>query len=129
MLERGKRCASGFLTGKEISHTHRFFYVTEREEKPFDTGLVRGKGSRVKGRERAEMRRPKRPSRVGGAEMAAARGWGGGGGGFLCLCWHREGQRSCCFVGTEEARGNDNTLPFCYCVGEGEKDGGIILMA
>lgn len=43
--------------------------------------------------------------------------------------WHRVCQKSSWFVGTEKTRGNDNTHPFCYCVGEGERDGGIILMA
>lgn len=36
--------------------------------------------------------------------------------------------RSCSFVGTKKARGTQHTS-FCYSVGEGEKDGGIILMA
>lgn len=117
-MERGKRCASGFLTGKEISHTHRFFYVTEREEKPFDTGLVRGKGSRVKGRERAEMRRPKRPSRVGGAEMAAARGWGGGGGAFCVSAGTGRGRGAVALLGQRRPEGTTTHFLFAIVLGK-----------
>ena len=49
--------------------------------------------------------------------------------GSLCRRGHREWLRSCRFVGTKEARGNDNTHPFAIVLGDGEKDGGIILMA
>lgn len=35
----------------------------------------------------------------------------------LLVCWDREGQ------------GERQHTSFCYCVGEGEKDGGRILMA
>lgn len=77
-----------------------------------------------------EERRTKRPSSF---QMSGGQGWQPGEGGRkeapsasagaapaladeLWLCWDIEG------------RGYDKTYPFCYCVEEGERDGGIFLM-
>lgn len=101
-------------------------------------GLVRGKRTeRARAKNRAEMRRPNVPAVVGWTEDRSdnpgGRSWrgsrgelvwvsaaGGGAPGMveeLLLCWDREGQRE------------RQHTSVCYCVGEGEKDGGIILMA
>lgn len=100
-----------------------------------DTGLVRGKDRESERKERkkkkktTEQRREDQTSQQlsdeQGTEVTTRRGGlseslpegAPGTAEELLVCWDREGQ------------GERQHTSFCYCVGEGEKDGGIILMA
>lgn len=63
-------------------------------------------------------------------EATTRRGEEEGGALSLCRGNARFGRRAAALLGHRRpGGGNDKTYPFCYCVEEGERDGGIILMA
>lgn len=109
--------------------------LSERKRRSPDVGLVRGKDieresvtERERGnQENAESRdeKTKRPSSCQVEQWGTEVGNPGEKGGFLCrVCvWGGaggtgNGRGAVRFVGTEKARGNDNTHPFAIVLGE-----------
>lgn len=121
----GEKCASDFLTGRDYTHND-FLMLSERKRQSPDTGLVWGK-DRVWQKERGNQEntesrdeKTKRPSSCQlnrGTDVTT----GGVRGGFLCRergGGTRNGRGAVRFVGTEKARGNDNTHPFAIVLGK-----------
>lgn len=108
-----------------------FFFLMLSERKSWSNDFWNGERHGVSERKRTEQRWEDQTSqqlsdeqgtevttrRRGGAFWVSAGGGAPGLAEELLVCWDREGQRE------------RQHTSFCYCVGEGEKDGGIILMA
>lgn len=131
---REDKCASGFFRSKDYIQNNWFLMLSEKKSRT--DNFQHGGWHKVSGRKEqrewtkdrrntAEVRRPNIPAVFSwtgdrGDSREEAESLPEAAPGMveeLLVCWDRQGQRE------------RQHTSFCYCVGEGEKDGGIILMA